>query len=184
METATRSKRKEAVKGKEKTDDEEPQVRASKKQRPDATSPRQVASPKSGKRNQKAPEDSAEWNRIFFELMLYKANNGNINVKSNDEENTELYKWIMQQRKQYKVFQKNTDASSLTNDRIKVLESVRFAFTTRGDDHWQRNYEKLKEFKSEHEHVLVPRLSEIPGLGDWVSASLLATLVFEYPTAF
>lgn len=53
-----------------------------------------------------------------------------------------------------------------------MLESVRFAFTTRGEEHWQKSYDKLKEYREEHGHVLVPRQCEIPGLGDWVSVCL------------
>lgn len=165
MESVTRSKRSD------KNAKEKQQGRR-KKQRLDVNvaslSESKDSAPKLGK--QKSGDDSAEWNRMFFELMLYKANNGNINVKSSDSENSELHKWVLHQRKQYKLFQNDADSSSLTPDRIKVLESVRFAFTTRGEDHWNRNFEKLKEFRKVHGHVLVPRLSEEAGLGDWVSS--------------
>jgi hypothetical protein len=142
------------------TEDTEEHARENKKQRSDTSS-------------QKSPNSKdSEWNRMFFELMLFKTNNGHINVKSSDEEHDELYKWSLHQRRQYKQFQAKPEASILTEDRIKVLESVRFAFTTRGDDHWNRNYERLREYKQEHDHVLVPRQSEVPGLGDWVSEIL------------
>jgi hypothetical protein len=91
-----------------------------------------------------------------------------VNVKSTDEKYAELYRWIVQLRKDYKTRERNPEESPLTADQIKTLESVRFAFTTRGEEHWQKNYEKLQEYKKEHGHVLVPRQCEIPGLGDWV----------------
>lgn len=69
----------------------------------------------------------------------------------------------------FQIRERAADASPLSSDQIAVLESVRFAFTTRGEEHWQKSYEKLKEYKEEHGHVLVPRQCEIPGLGDWVS---------------
>jgi Helicase associated domain len=75
----------------------------------------------------------------------------------------------------HQIRERSADASPLTADQIAVLESVRFAFTTRGEEHWQKSYEKLKEFKEEHGHVLVPRQSEIPGLGDWVSVCIHAS---------
>ncbi|KAG7346386.1 helicase domain protein [Nitzschia inconspicua] len=115
-------------------------------------------------------EDQAHWNRMFFELMLYRANYGNVNVKSTDEKYQGLYRWIVQLRKDYKIRERNPEESTLTADQIKTLESVRFAFTTRGEEHWQKNYEKLQEYKKEHGHVLVPRQCEIPGLGDWVTS--------------
>jgi GTP cyclohydrolase II len=124
----------------------------------------------SKKRRSDDSAESSEWNQMFFELMLYKANNGNTFVKSKDETHSKLYKWSAKQRRHYKVFQKDpSETSEVTEDRIKVLESVRFAFTSRGDDHWERHYEKLRQFKQDHGHVLVSRQSEVPGLGDWVS---------------
>jgi bifunctional DNA-binding transcriptional regulator/antitoxin component of YhaV-PrlF toxin-antitoxin module len=101
-------------------------------------------------------------------LQLYRIKNGNVNVKSTEEENRELYQFIVQLRKDYKIREKDPSESTLTEEQIVVLESIRFAFTTRGEEHWQKNYEKLKEYKTDHGHVLVPRQCEIPGLGDWV----------------
>lgn len=103
-------------------------------------------------------------------LQLYRISNGNVNVKSTDRKHADLYKWIVQLRKDYKTRERDPSESPLTEDQISVLESVRFAFTTRGEEHWQKNYEKLKEYKNDHGHVLVPRQCEIPGLGDWVTS--------------
>jgi len=119
------------------------------------------------------PEELACWNRMFFELMLYRIKNGNVNVKSTEEEHYELHQWIVQLRKNYKTREKNPSESTLTEEQISVLESIRFAFTTRGENHWHKNYEKLKEYKADHGHVLVPRQCEIPGLGDWVCICFL-----------
>jgi Helicase associated domain len=41
--------------------------------------------------------------------------------------------------------------------------------TSRGEEHWNRFYELLRQYQQMHGHVLVPRLCEIPGLGDWVT---------------
>ena len=101
-------------------------------------------------------------------LQLYRIVNGNVNIKSTDREHEELYSWIVQLRKDYKTRERDPSESPLTDDQISVLESVRFAFTTRGEEHWKKSYERLKEFKADHGHVLVPRQCEIPGLGDWV----------------
>lgn len=115
-------------------------------------------------------EELAHWNQMFFDLMLYRIGNGNVNVKSTDRANANLYKWIVQLRKDYKARERDPSESTLTEEQISVLESVRFAFTTRGEEHWQKNYDKLKEYKGDHGHVLVPRQCEIPGLGDWVTS--------------
>jgi len=117
-----------------------------------------------------SPEELAHWNQMFFDLMLYRIGNGNVNVKSTDRRHANLYKWIVQLRKDYKTRERDPSESTLTEEQISVLESVRFAFTTRGEEHWQKNYDKLKEYKTDHGHVLVPRQCEIPGLGDWVTS--------------
>jgi hypothetical protein len=106
---------------------------------------------------------------VIVHLQLYRQRTGNVNVKSTDQKNQGLYQWIVQLRKDYKTRESNPERSPLTLDQIDVLESVRFQFTTRGQEHWQKNFDKLKEYKAEHGHVLVPRQCEIPGLGDWVS---------------
>jgi len=115
-------------------------------------------------------EELEHWNQMFFDLMLYRIGNGNVNVKSTDRAHADLYKWIVQLRKDYKARERDPSESTLTEEQISVLESVRFAFTTRGEEHWQKNYDKLKEYKASHGHVLVPRQCEIPGLGDWVTS--------------
>ena len=101
-------------------------------------------------------------------LQLYRIENGNVNVKSTDRKHGDLYSWIVQLRKDYKTRERDPSESPLTEAQISVLESVRFAFTTRGEEHWQKSYERLKEYKANHGHVLVPRQCEIQGLGDWV----------------
>jgi len=126
--------------------------------------------PRKGPAKPSTPEELANWNRMFFELMLYRIKNGNVNVKSTEEEHYELHQWIVQLRKNYKTREKNPSESTLTEEQISVLESIRFAFTTRGENHWHKNYDKLKEYKADHGHVLVPRQCEIPGLGDWVTS--------------
>mmetsp|Transcript_5084 Transcript_5084/g.5875 ORF Transcript_5084/g.5875 Transcript_5084/m.5875 type:complete len:405 (+) Transcript_5084:26-1240(+) len=129
-----------------------------------------IIAPRKGPAKPSTPEELACWNRMFFELMLYRIKNGNVNVKSTEEEHYELHQWIVQLRKNYKTREKNPSESTLTEEQISVLESIRFAFTTRGENHWHKNYEKLKEYKADHGHVLVPRQCEIPGLGDWVTS--------------
>eukprot|EP00535_Pseudo-nitzschia_heimii_P009626 CAMPEP_0197192634 /NCGR_PEP_ID=MMETSP1423-20130617/25375_1 /TAXON_ID=476441 /ORGANISM="Pseudo-nitzschia heimii, Strain UNC1101" /LENGTH=273 /DNA_ID=CAMNT_0042645557 /DNA_START=1 /DNA_END=819 /DNA_ORIENTATION=+ len=116
------------------------------------------------------PAEIAHWNQMFFNLMIYRIERGNVNVKSTDKRHTELYNWIVQLRKDYRTRERDPSESTLTEEQINVLESVRFAFTTRGEEHWQKNYQKLKEYKADHGHVLVPRQCEIPGLGDWVTS--------------
>lgn len=124
-----------------------------------------VGSP--AKRNRPVNQDK-EWNQKFFELMLYRAEHGNILVKDSDENHKSLYKWITQQRKDYRRFTENPEGCILNNDRIKVLKSVNFTFGTRNDKNWLYHFDQLKQFKEKYGHTLVPRESEFHGLGGWV----------------
>jgi hypothetical protein len=102
--------------------------------------------------------------------MLYKARNGSIHVKPTDEEYTDLYKWVVQQRQEYKIFTRNEALSILNKDRIQVLKSEQFSFGARNDETWLRRYDELKQFQAKYGHTMVPRQSAFPGLGCWVLA--------------
>mmetsp|Transcript_61472 Transcript_61472/g.150445 ORF Transcript_61472/g.150445 Transcript_61472/m.150445 type:complete len:320 (+) Transcript_61472:272-1231(+) len=112
----------------------------------------------------------AEWNAMFFKLMAFRANNGHVNVKSSDDANKDLYKWVSQLRKDYKQRERSPESCTLSREQIQVLQSIYFAFTTRGEEHWQKSFAKLKQFRDAHGHVMVPRQCEYPGLGDWVTS--------------
>lgn len=88
----------------------------------------------------------AEWNAMFFKLMAFRAANGHVNVKSSDDANKDLYKWVTQLRKEYKQRERSPESCTLSREQIQVLQSVYFAFTTRGEEHWQKSYGKLKQF--------------------------------------
>jgi len=117
-----------------------------------------------------SPEEAVvEWNAMLFELLHFKAKNGDFNVRATDEENKKLHTWMQTQRKQYKLFQNNMDECSITDDQVQVLDSLHFSWNTRGEEHWKRNYERLRDYHKENGHTLVPRQSPVPKLGDWVT---------------
>lgn len=90
--------------------------------------------------------DLAHWNKMFFKLMAFRAVNGHVNVKSTDEAHKDLYKWVSQLRKDYRQRERSPESCTLSKEQIQVLQSVYFAFTTRGEEHWQKSYQKLKQF--------------------------------------
>lgn len=115
-------------------------------------------------------DPDTNWNQKFFELMLYRAKHGDVHVQSTDDEHRDLYEWMTQQRKEFKRYSKNAEASLLNEDRIQVLSSVGFSFQDRKDENWFHQYNQLKNFHQKYGHVLVQRNSEFKGLGDWVVA--------------
>ena len=113
------------------------------------------------------PQDPATFNDYFFDLLAYKAETNNFHVTK--EENASLHAWLQNVKKEYKLFLQDPNTSTLTAAQRKVLEHLHVPLTSRGDDHWNRFFALLKSYGDRHGHVLVPRLCETPGLGDWVT---------------
>lgn len=112
-------------------------------------------------------EDPTSWNQHLVELLLYKYHYKSLNVSASN--NAPLRNWVDIQRKVYR--RHRNDPSSITDrqrEQLNALEAIEFPFTLKGELHWDRFYEKLREFRDKHGHSLVPRLCEFPGLGDWV----------------
>jgi hypothetical protein len=112
--------------------------------------------------------DPQDFNAMVFEALLYRANKGDLHVASNDSEHGDLFAWMQEQRRQFKLYQEDPDSSTLNADQIKVLDSLGFHWHTRGEEHWNRQYALLKQFQQENGHCLVPRVGR-DKLGDFVT---------------
>jgi hypothetical protein len=115
----------------------------------------------------KIPTDPAYFNDYIFQLLLFKAGNNNFHVTK--EENASVHAFLQHLKKEYKAYSSDPTTSVLSEEQMKVLEFLHVPLTSRGDDHWNRFYELLQQYGERHGHVLVPRLCEVPGLGDWVT---------------
>lgn len=120
---------------------------------------------KKGKKKVFHPED---WNNMMFEALVYRVEHGDLNVGAKDEHRSELFQWMQEQRRQFKLYTENPSTSTLTADQVKVLDSLHFNWHTRGEEHWNRNYLLLKQFQQENGHCLVPRLAK-DKLGEFVT---------------
>ena len=74
------------------------------------------------------------WNKRFQELQQYREEHGNCNVPSNYPRNQELAVWVKCQRRQYKLFWSSNKSSSMTLDRMRVLNGLGFQWKVREDD--------------------------------------------------
>lgn len=115
----------------------------------------------------KSATDPAYFNDFLFALMAHKADTNNYHVSRDDNPN--LHIWLQHLKREYKNYLSGEVGTSLTDVQVKVLESLHVPLTSRGDDHWNRFYQLLQAYADRHGHVLVPRLCEVPGLGDWVT---------------
>lgn len=113
----------------------------------------------------KNPTDPTNFNDYIFHLLAFKAQNNNFSVTKDDD--PFLHAFLQHVKREYKTFQRDRTTSVMSEQQMKVLEFLHVPLTSRGDDHWNRFFELLLQYKNTHDHVLVPRLCEIPGLGDW-----------------
>jgi hypothetical protein len=110
----------------------------------------------------------------------FKEEYGHCNVPARYDKNRKLGIFVSAQRSQYKALQRHTEASRsddlktpLTNDRIRLLNELGFAWTIRSkashDDSWTQKLNELKRYREAHGHCNVPaRCVENPALGIWV----------------
>jgi hypothetical protein len=106
-------------------------------------------------------EREAQWLRMYNRLQAHaKVNNGSTEVDK--EKDKQLATWIDVQRKAYKK-------CKLSEERKEFLDELDFVFEPH-EARWFESYDKLCQYKEEHNDVLVPAECENdPNLGAWVS---------------
>ncbi|KAL7572037.1 hypothetical protein ACA910_001690 [Epithemia clementina (nom. ined.)] len=121
-----------------------------------------------------------DWMKHYEELKLYKQEFGNCNVPARYTKNRRLGIWVSAQRQQYKILKsagfedaKKQRPSSLTPERIELLNQLGFTWTIRSRDSlgesWNQRFIDLKEYKEKYGNCLVPsRYPPNPELGVWV----------------
>lgn len=99
---------------------------------------------------QEIPEDSENvWNARLVDLLLYKHQYRTLHVQASYDQH--LHAWVDIQRKLYRRHKNDPKSvSALTQLRLTVLDSINFPFTLRGAVHWNRYFDKLKEFNTKH----------------------------------
>jgi hypothetical protein len=137
--------------------------------KPAATSKSSVARGPTKKRKKKAIFHVEDWNNMMFEALVYRAEHGDLNAGAKDEDHENLFGWMQEQRKQFKLYQDDPSSSTLTQDQVNVLDSLHFHWHTRGEEHWNRMYLSLKQFQEENGHCLVSRSKGKDKLGDFVT---------------
>ena len=77
--------------------------------------------------NKKKQTKRKTWNEYYSDLMQFRQENGHCNVSKNmkDENNSKLYKWILNQRLSYKKWI-NGEKSFMNKDRFDLLEKIGF----------------------------------------------------------
>jgi hypothetical protein len=98
----------------------------------------------------KARSPTKQWESAFEQLQDYKTQHGNLNVTK--EESLLLYKWILNQRSDYKNYR-----GSMSEEKIQRLEQLGFDWS--GRDHaviWEEMYQQLQAYTRAHGDSNVP----------------------------
>lgn len=113
----------------------------------------------------------ATWKKQYMELQAFCQEHGHTHVlPSGDEQFPKLAAWVVQQRKQYKLY-RNEEKSQMTAERIKLLEDLGFEWTrAQKEDKWLLEFGSLVLYKNTHGDFLVPEDYPLhPSLPMWVA---------------
>ena len=86
------------------------------------------------------------WMTRYDELIQFKATHGHCNVPQTYSANKGLGIWVNNQRKYYRLRQKDKQSSAMTNERFSMLEEIGFVWDAM-DDAWMQRYQQLVEYK-------------------------------------
>jgi len=118
------------------------------------------------------PAKPSSWYSIVWEIRRqeladFKRKLRHTNVPRTYAENKPFGIWVMNQRKQYKLF-KEKRKSFMTRERIQSLEELDFDWEPRTNN-WEGKCQQLADFKVKYSHTNVPqKYAENNPLGIWV----------------
>mmetsp|Transcript_6594 Transcript_6594/g.12541 ORF Transcript_6594/g.12541 Transcript_6594/m.12541 type:complete len:1008 (-) Transcript_6594:383-3406(-) len=114
-------------------------------------------------------ESKRPWNDWIEELRKYKAEHGNVDVPLKYEKNVPLGAFVNNQRSEYRKL-KRGDPSSMTEEKIRDLESLGFQWSVRDSRiPWAARLKELTEYKEKFGDCDVPlEWSENQALASWV----------------
>jgi viroplasmin and RNaseH domain-containing protein len=108
-----------------------------------------------------------KWEEMFANLKEYKNATNHCQVPRSDTENQALYKWVCQQRLEYKKL-RNDQGNKMTASRLQKLNDIGFVFNPRSVYlRWDERMDQLREYKEKHCHLRVPVTD--PELGEFVA---------------
>ncbi len=114
------------------------------------------------------PFHEEKWNFHYCELLNFKKEHGHCLVPHTFPSKPHLARWVKRQRRQYKLRLEGNQNSTMTEERIKILNDVGFVW----DSHeviWNERFNQLVAYKEKVGHCRVPSYcKECPQLASWV----------------
>jgi hypothetical protein len=107
--------------------------------------------------------NNKNWHQQYEKLVEFKRKQGNCVVPQKYEEDASLGTWVDNQRTAH-------TKNNMRLDRKGLLDEIGFVWRVDKDALWNKQYEKLVEFKRNNGNCLVPRTyKEDASLGTWVN---------------
>lgn len=109
----------------------------------------------------------AAWTRHLRDLKAFRSETGHCHVPLSHEKYPKLGLWVKEQRR-HRTLLVQGRPSHMTQDRVKILNSVGFCWDTH-EATWLERLRELKEYKNTHGNCAVPtNYTANPKLGTWV----------------
>ncbi|KAL7544184.1 hypothetical protein ACHAWF_007562 [Thalassiosira exigua] len=114
----------------------------------------------------RSTRNDAAWQKMYQDLSRFHAANGHCRVPSSSP----LGQWTVRQRFLYRQDCSDGSNTSLTPERIELLNALDFPWTTRSERLWEERMYELREFKKIHGHCMVSMTyAANPQLSAWVA---------------
>jgi len=114
------------------------------------------------------PFHEEKWSFHYQELVNFKKEKGDCLVPHTYPAKPHLARWVKRQRRQYKLRVEGNKNSTMTEERIKILNDIGFVW----DSHeviWNERFSQLMAYKEKVGHCRVPSYcKECPQLASWV----------------
>lgn len=101
------------------------------------------------------PFHEEKWNEHLEELRSFKKTYGHCLVPHTFPENQNLARWVKRQRRQYKLMLAGKTSSTMTHERVNILNKEDFIWDSH-DIIWRERFNQLLEYKNVHGHTRVP----------------------------
>ncbi len=114
------------------------------------------------------PFHEEKWSFHYQELLNFKKEKGDCLVPHTYPAKPHLARWVKRQRRQYKLRLEGNKNSTMTEERINILNDIGFVW----DSHeviWNERFSQLIAYKEKFGHCRVPSYcKECPQLASWV----------------
>jgi len=110
-----------------------------------------------------------KWMEHFQQLLKYKEENGNCLVPNTYPTSPLLARWVKRQRRNYKLHQQQKPESTMTPERIELLNKEGFVWSTH-EITWMKKFYELTEYRAMHGHCRVQLSKMYPQLASWVKS--------------